>query len=90
MSDTRRRHTRKAKKKLYSFRGVISVLGIEPHAIEVASVLNRSVLECLALFVRINAELLKQRSERFRIDHTSLGGEILTEDAATFFSEAVL
>jgi hypothetical protein len=31
---------------------------IEPSAIEVVSVLNRSVLEGLTLFVRINAELL--------------------------------
>ena len=63
---------------------------IEPSAIEVASVLNRSVLERLALFVRINAELLQQPSERRGIDQISLGGEILAEDAATFFSEAVL
>ena len=63
---------------------------IKPSAIEVTSVLNRSVLECLALFVRVNAELLKQRSERFGIDQISLGCEIFTEDAATFFSETVL
>jgi hypothetical protein len=56
---------------------------------EAASVRNRSVLECLAFFVRINAELFRQRSERSRIDQISIGGEILAEDAAAFFSEAV-
>jgi hypothetical protein len=62
---------------------------IEPSAIQVAPVLNRPVLEHLALFVRIDAELIKQRSERIRIDQISLSHEILADDASALFSEAV-
>ncbi len=51
--------------------------------------LNRSVLECLSFLVWIDARLIKQRSERFRIDQIPLSREVLAEDAATFFSEAV-
>ena len=42
----------------------------------------------LAIFVRIDIELFEERSERSRINRTSLNGEIPAIDATTFFNEA--